>query len=162
MKEGINLSPRSQDAAQLIDALWAAHRGGRNDLHASVAALTTHHVATVREEALGLLLVIWRDVRYRPLAARAMLEDDDAGVRGRAALGLGAASTARTRSEDIRLLLRMLRDDNEEADTRRAAYEGLLILCGRKTFPSYLTPFDARRDTDPEFISELERGIQPT
>jgi|SRR5215213_10986028 len=152
-----DLDPIGKTGAQLIDAIWAAYRADQRDSHGQVSLLLEHDDPVVREEAISLLLIKWRDGRYRD-AARAMLDrDSDFGVRAQAALGLAAVSTEATREEDLAILLNLLRDPGEEAETRSAAYDALLILGKRQDFPSSRSEFDPDRDIDWEWLSTLER-----
>ena len=139
-----------------MDVIWEAYHEDRRDLHAAVATLLEHDDPVVREEALSLLLVKWVDVRYRARAAIALIDDADFGVRGRAAIGLASVSSAETRKEDIKLLLRTLRDEEEEVETRRASYEALLIITESEHFPIHRRDFDPKKDVDWHWVSQLE------
>jgi HEAT repeat protein len=152
-----DLAAGDKPASQLIDAIWAARQGGRMDLHPAVAALLEHEDPIVREEALSLLLVKWSLRQYRPKAAAMLLQDEDFGVRGRAAIGLAAVSDPSTRREDVAVLVRTLKDADEDMETRRASYEALLLMTNRDEFPSYSKAFVPERDVDWGLIETLRK-----
>ena len=142
------------DSADLVDALWALRRSNDKSRHEEVAVLAQRGDDIVREEALSLLLTQWRDSRYRHLAIEALESDPDPGVRGLAALGLGAAMTDRTREEDVAMLKRTLFDNKEDPNVRRSCYEALCILA-EKAVPVVNAPFDPGRDVDAEWVRQL-------
>jgi len=156
MTQQNELSPTGKTGAQLVDAIWAAFRAGRTDLHQQVALLLHHDDPVVREEAISLLLIKWKDARYRATALNVLDHDEDFGVRGQAALGLALISTAATRGDDLSILAQVLRNPEEDTETRRAAYEALLILDRREDFPSSTKGFDPDRDVDWKWLSTLE------
>jgi hypothetical protein len=88
----IDLSP-NRAPADLVEAIYAARREDRPDLQPQVERLTQHSSPTVREEAAALLLVRWHCVDFREEARRLLIEDLDAGVRARVALGLAMISS---------------------------------------------------------------------
>jgi len=119
-----------------------------------VANLLDHEDPVVREEALSLLLVKWKQHDYRPKAVAAIREDVDFGVRATAAYGIVSVSTAKSRQEDTRLLLFLLSDEDEELGVRQAAYESLLIMFGRRDFPSG-KGMNLQSDVDWEWVRSL-------
>src|ERR1700741_2539767 len=151
-----DLSAHHRTGAQLIDAIWQAYREGRRDLQDRIASLLEHDDPVVREEAIGLLLVRWADVRYRARALSLLASDTDFGVRSSAVMGLASVSTPATRKEDLQFLLQVLRDPAEDLSTRRAAYDWLLLLGGRRDFPSLQRNFDPERDVDWEWLATLD------
>lgn len=147
-----DLNPAFRDDPELIDNLWRARREGRRDLHAAVAALLGYEDPVVREDAVWLLCITWADGRYRDRLTALLGEDDDFGVRGRAAFALACVSGPETRGEDVAILSGMLRDPSEDRLARRAAHEGLLLLGGRRDFPAR---FDPDRDVDWDWVAGL-------
>ncbi len=122
----------------------------------ALRALLAHAAPEVRAEALGALFVVGRMHRWRAAAAMLLREDADVYVRSKAALALAATSEPDTRASDIRCLSAVVRDEREDAEVRRTAYEGLLVMFRRPDFPSDLRPFDPRRDVDWSWVAELE------
>lgn len=129
-----NLSP-ARPASELIDAVWQARREERRDLLPALVQLLQHESPTLREEVVSLLLVRWRERSLRTLAIDVLENDDDFGVRSRAAYGLSLISSASTRQEDIGLLRILLADPNEDAYVRRACFDGLCQITGRPLPP---------------------------
>jgi len=154
-----DLDPNTRSGAQLIDAMWRAFREGRSDAVARVGALVTHPSAVVRESAFALLLTHWKAAAFRPQALAALTTDEDGGVRATAVLGLASISGAATRDQDVRTLIEVLRNEREEEQPRRMAYEALLILDGRRDFPTYRRGFVPDRDFDWDFVRTI--GSEP-
>jgi hypothetical protein len=125
----INLSG-SNDPGSLIDAIFAARRLGRKDLRPQLELLLDHGEPMVREEAVGLLLTKWRTHSLRDKATELLLNDPDAGVRARVAIGLAAVTSAKTRSEDAELLARLFADLTLPGNLRQACFEALSLMAG--------------------------------
>lgn len=148
-----DLSPE-RSPADLVDALWRVRREQRKDLVSQVRGLARHPSPTVREEVVSLLAVKWQDHETRQLLLELLRADDDFGVRSRAAYALAAISSERTRAEDIRLLRRMILDQDEDRLVRAAAYEGLALVAGRTMSPLD-DNVDVGRDLDLEWVRTL-------
>lgn len=146
----------TRSSGDLIDAMYAAVKQDRRDLHAAVARLIGHDSPVVRETVISVLLAKWRDDRYRNLAVHALTTDPEFGVRCTAAIGLGGISSASTRSEDILLLAHVLRAEHIDIEVRRSAYEGLFLIDGREDFLSYRKTFVPDRDVDFPWLERLE------
>lgn len=154
----IDLTPE-RSAPDLVDALWHARRDGRRDLAAQVRALTHHLSPTVREEALSLIAVKWMDREARHLVVEALQQDDDFGVRSRAAGALAALSDDRTREEDVRILMTVVLNDLDHPMVRASAYEALSALHGRE-HPTLADDVDIDRDLDLTWVRLLAPGGQ--
>ena len=57
------------------------------------------------------------------------------------------------------LLLRALRNEHEQNEVRRAAYESLLLLYEREDFPDSLVEFDPAEDVDWLWIKQVEAKL---
>ena len=143
----IDLSPQ-RAPADLIDALYQARRDNRRDLSGVAAALLDHDDAIVREEAISLLLTKWEVHELRHRVQRMLLDDEDAGVRARAALGLASIATPQTRQEDAALLADVFREPASTFELQCACVEALSLMVGR--------PFVAERDdVGPKAVEQL-------
>lgn len=151
-----DLSPAGKPGSALINAIWTAYREDRRDLHAAILRLIDYEDPVVREEAISLLYVRWSDKKSRVRLVTVLRDDDDFGVRTRAAFALACISDHATRAEDVSILSRLLRDRAEDPETRRAAYEGLLLIAGRHDFPEKTSHFDPERDVDWGWVAQLE------
>lgn len=100
-------------------------RGNRRELRPEVVRLLSHHDPIVREEALSLLFVKWKDVSLRDRLIHILQNDPDAGVRSRAAGAIPAVSAPGTRREDKQMLREILLNPAEDDSVRRACYESL-------------------------------------
>lgn len=144
-----------REPEQLLAMLEEVRRLDRRDLRDEVVALLNHEDPVVREEALSLLLVTWRERLARPVALKALESPaEDFGVRGLAAIGLASTSSPATRSEDIKTLLGRALDRTEDSGVRRAAYEALLLMHGRPPPPTN-RPFSVDADADSQWLAEL-------
>jgi hypothetical protein len=155
-----DLDPTTNSTAELINNLGRTAREGRRDLSEQVGALTEHEDPLVREEALGALLLAFRDASQRWRAVSAVKEDTDFGVRAQAALSLSSVSTNATRDEDARLLIDRLLDEMEHLSTRRSAYDALLLLYGRREFPTRSRSLDLTREVDWAWIQMLREQLE--
>ena len=125
------------DPDELLQLLGRVDKSDRAALHDAVKQLLEHEDEDVRNEALRVAAVYWTlaDVREKSIE---MLEFDiEPSVRSTAAYAIAALAKESTRLADTGLLLGVLRNDAEDEDVRRAAYEGLLLLHGRKDFPPF-------------------------
>lgn len=143
----IDLSP-DRDPGDLVDALYAARKAGREDLRDQVEQLTEHSSPTVREEAAALLLVRWRCASFRDQARRLLTRDSDPGVRARVAFGLATISTGTQRVADAQLLAEVFAAENSEAQLKCACFEALRWMVG---WPA-IVELD---DTDQEAVTAL-------
>jgi hypothetical protein len=150
-----DLAPLFRSSAELIDAIWQAFRDDRRDLQEAIAQLTEHEDPLVREEAIGLLLTKWRVISERRRAVEALPRDPDFGVRAAAAYGLAAVSTVATKQADVCLLLERLLTPSEMPNTKQASYEALLIMFGRRDFPSATRGIELERDVDWPWVRQL-------
>jgi HEAT repeat protein len=123
------------DPDDLLQLLGRVEKSDRAVLHDAVKKLLEHEDEDIREEALRVAAIHWTlgDVREKSIE---MLQfDDEPSVRRTAAYAIAALAKEATRLADTKLLLGVLRNSSEEEEVRRAAYEGLLLLHGRKELP---------------------------
>jgi HEAT repeat protein len=120
----IDLSPW-RDAPDLIDAIWEARRAGRRDLKPAIAELLEHEDSTVREEALSLLFVKWRDSTLSDKLLQMIESDPDFGVRARAAGALVQLDDNDSRQLAKSILSGIVLDREDDPIVRKAAYEAL-------------------------------------
>ena len=151
----------------LLQALYELGRQTRGrqagiDLVRAVAPLLEHEDEDIRQEALRLLLVQWKEPGFRRNAVEMLLGDPSEAVRGTAAFGIASVSTPVTRREDARALLEQVRGEAIPLHVRGAAYEGLLIMHRRPEFPPGTREVDPSVDFDWGWIRELERNVSET
>ena len=79
-----------------------------------------------------------------------------------AAYGVAATSRPETLQEDVGALLEVLLDEARPREVRGAAYDALLILHRRTSFPSKRRSFEPERDVDWDWITELKREVHLT
>jgi HEAT repeat protein len=150
------------DPEDLLRALGAVTREQFHELGDAVARLADHHDPDVREEALRIAAVLWKDAAVRPNVVTALRTDSEAAVRSTAAYGLAALSRPETRSQDLRLLLEIVVDEDQDVSVRMSAYDGLLILHRRPSFPSLDRDANPRTDIDWSWIAELQKQTSST
>lgn len=122
---------------------------------AEIVDLLHHPDVDVRVAAMSALFVTGKVGAHRGLALRALSRAKDETERAKAAMAISATSDADTRTEDIALLIRALRNELETSEVRRSAYEALLLLHGRDDFPDSLKDFDPAVDVDWIWIDTL-------
>jgi HEAT repeat protein len=144
------------DPDELLQALYQLDRKPDPDLRESVAQLLRHDDDDVREEALRILLTRWKDQEFRGYAISALQQDPAASVRSAAAFAIASTSQSGTRAEDIKALVTILLDEDEDLDVRAAAYDALLILHRRPTFPTKKRTFNPAADVDWPWIATLQ------
>lgn len=149
----IDLSP-GRSPADLIDAIWATRRADRRDLLPSLIELLGHKEPTVREEAVSLVFVKWKEASERKLLENIIRDDSDEGVRARALGALAIMSEPATRSRDIETLRALVLDRQEAEQVRKAAYEALALLIRHR--PS---PIDDSTDIDEDLDLEWVRSL---
>lgn len=145
------------DTDALLDALISLGDEQKDDLLPYVEQLLAHGDPDVREEAARKVFVHWRVSGQRSRAIQMALRDPADDVRTTAVFGIAALSGPGTISEDTQVLIRLLRDTDEDAELRRAAYESLLLIHGTRPIPPVNRSLDFERDVDWQWISALEK-----
>jgi hypothetical protein len=153
------LDPR-RNPIELIRAIGLVSDEQKGELRDQLFRLCHHRDPDVREEALRLLTVKWRDVGAHSEALDALREDPSDGVRANAAYGVAATVTDATRREGVNRLLHVLLDEQEDLEVRAAAYDGLLLIYGRPNFPSMKRDFDPAADVQWDWIREIQQRTQ--
>jgi HEAT repeat protein len=123
------------DPDELLQLLGRLEKADRAVLHDAVKNLLEHEDEDVREEALRVAAIHWTLGDTREKSMEMLQFDDEPSVRRTAAYALAALAKESTRLADTELLLDVLRNSSEHEDVRRAAYEALLLLHGRRDFP---------------------------
>lgn len=152
---------KHQDAVALIRALGQLTEDDRSETRSQVFGLCRHQDADVRDEALRVLAVQWKDWSAHGLAVNALRSDPSWEVSSTGAYGVAATSRPETRKEDLTALLDVLVDAARPREVRGAAYDALLILCRRPSFPSKTRPFEPERDVDWDWIMKVEQEVRP-
>lgn len=148
------------DEEDLLDALGRIDRSQQQELLGPVEALASHAESDIRQEALRVLFVLWKVRDLHSLAVDVLLHDSDPEVRAAASYGLASISSRQTRNEDVRLLLRMLEDEEQPEFVRRTVYDGLLILFHRPAFPTMQREFLPMVDVDWSWIESIKCEIR--
>jgi len=117
--------------------------------------LLEHPDPDVREEALRVLFILWKAKDLHRRAVDALLHDEDPDVRAAAGYAVAASSSPLTRREDIATLVATVRNTEEAPFVRASAYDGLLILHERNSFPDMRRAFRPERDVDWSWIERL-------
>lgn len=123
------------DPDELLQLLGRVEKSDRAALSVAVKTLLEHEDEDVREEALRIAAVHWALPELREKAVEMFRFDDEPSVRRTAAYAIASLAKESTRTADTGLLLDALRNSFEQEEVRRAAYESLLLLYGRKEFP---------------------------
>lgn len=160
---GADLQPW-RDPDELLDAL---HKLGEQttglavavDVSSAVAALLQHEDEDLRQEALRLILVQWRDHRLRSEALGVLRLDPSEAVRATAAFGIAAVSRLDTRREDVSAFLEVLLDESQPKHLRGAAYEALLIIHRKTDFPPLTREIKLMVDIDWDWIRKLQAEV---
>lgn len=153
-----NLS-RRQDPVDLIKALGKLTKEDRTETRAQVFELCRHYDEDVRDEALRVLAVQWKDWSAHGLSVNALRSDLSPQVSSTGAYGVAATSRPETRQEDLIALLEVLLDDARASEVRGAAYDAILILYRRPSFPTKARPFEPEKDVDWDWIRQLQREV---
>jgi hypothetical protein len=124
-----------KDPDELLKVLGRVEKSDRALLHGAVKQLLEHEDEDIREEALRIVAVHWTLADVRAKAIEMLQIDDEPSVRRTAAYAVASLAKDTTRDSDTQLLLDVLRNDSEQEEVRRAAYEALLLLHGRDEFP---------------------------
>ncbi len=148
------------DPDDVLEALYELAEQTRgqavpSELISAVTTLLDHEDEDIRQEALRLLLVQWKDRSQRDRGIALLRLDPSEAVRGTAAFGLASLSTVETRHDDARTLLSVLLDEAQPVHVRGAAYDALLIIHRRKEFPPMTRDLDLTVDIDWEWIKRL-------
>ncbi len=98
------------------------------DAEPQVVQCLKHPDPNVRYTAVNVLALHWMSREHIGTLQRMLFEDDDADVRGVAAAGLGAILDGSRDVRTTRLLIRKLRDLEENRLVREAAYEALVAV----------------------------------
>lgn len=145
---------------ELIRSLGRLGRSADNEVRRAVLGLLHHDDPYVRDEAMRVFFVQWKDRQHRQHVAEAFTHDPDSDVRCTAAFGIAATSTAETHPDDVRLLLDSLRDETVDADVRAASYDALLIIYRLPAFPTKKREFDPSRDVDWRWIEQIRSEVR--
>lgn len=142
------------DPDELLSTLYEIDQFIPN-LREPIAALLEHQDADVRAEVVRILVRRWKDDIARPIAFQLLEEDPDDEVREAAAYAIAATSNSESREADTLALLSRVKDPAESPRARAAAYDGLLIIHRRASFPTKRRAFDAKADIDWDWIATL-------
>lgn len=96
------------------------------DAEPQVAQYLAHPNENVRYTAVNVLALHWKSPEHIATLQRMLFEDADSDVRRVAATGLGAILKGSRDVRTSRLLIRRLRDSDENRFVREAAYEALV------------------------------------
>jgi HEAT repeat protein len=143
------------DPDELLQLLGRVEKSDRAVLHDAVVKLLEHEDEDVREEALRVAAIRWTLADVRDKSLEMLESDDEPAVRRTAAYAIAALATESTRQEDTGRLLEILRNSSEQEEVRRAAYEGLLLLHGRKEFPPMNREIPANKLLQDPWLQEL-------
>jgi HEAT repeat protein len=146
-----------QDPDRILEALGNVSKGDVENLASAIAGLLDHEDADVREEAARALFVVGKNSEYRSQAMDLLRYDLDVAVRSAAAYGAAATSSPATRDGDVEVLVSIIRDNNENVEVRRSAYEALLILFRRTSFPAMNQVFNPLQDIDWQWLDSVSR-----
>lgn len=156
--------PSWGDPDDLLESLYALGEQTRRqpastELTSAVAALLDHEDEDIRQEALRLLLVQWKAHQLHSEGLRLLRRDPSEDVRGTAAYGIASICADDRRPDDVRTLLEILLDESEAVHVRGAAYDALLIIHRRTTFPPMSRDLDPASDVDWEWVKTLQGEI---
>lgn len=149
-----DLSPW-RDSDEILRHLGNIAKEEVTDLAPALVALLDHEDPDVREEAAQALFVVGKHREHRARAVELLKHDSDVAVRCTAAYGVAATSSDDSRRSDIGLLATIVRDDTQDTELRRSAYEALLIIFRRPRFPSMTGPFNPVVDVDWDWLDQL-------
>ncbi len=149
-----------REPLDLIAALVDLPREQLSDLRESLHQLIHHADRDVRTHAVRRLFVHLKDREFHHDALDLLLHDPDSHVRRVAAFAVASTSSEESRVEDIRSLLHTLCNEDEERAVRGAAYEGLLLINGRRDFPPVKRDIDFLRDVDWDWVAKLRSGAR--
>lgn len=144
------------DPLDIIDALIGLRREELNDLRDKLRNLLQHDDPDVRVHAVRRLFVHLEDTEYRGHAIAAVRSDPEPSVRRAAAFAVASTSSAESQIDDQRVLLHVLLNEDETSFVRGAAYEGLLLMHGRRDFPPVNREIDFLRDIDWQWVGSLQ------
>jgi HEAT repeat protein len=145
-----------RETDEILQALGGVQKNEVEHLAEALALLLEHEDADVRDEAARALFVAGKNTEHRTHAVELLRHDPEVAVRCTAAYGVASTSTPATRQADVELLAGVVRDDNEHVEARRSAYEALLILFRRPTFPAMNRPFNPGQDVDWKWLAGLK------
>ncbi len=144
-----------QDPDDILEALGRVANDDVEHLASALAGLLDHEDGDVREEAARALFVGGKNAEHRAQALELVRRDPEVAVRSTAAYGIAATSNPATSDSDSALLASLVRDENENAEVRRSAYEALLILFRRPTFPAMNRAFNPAQDVDWKWLNSV-------
>jgi HEAT repeat protein len=143
------------DPDELLQLLGRIEKADRAVLHDAVKKLLDHEDEDIREEALRVAAIHWTLQDVREKSVEMLQFDNEPSVRRTAAYAIAALANESTRLADTKLLLDVLRNSTEPEEVRRAAYEGLLLLHGRKEFPPMNREVSASTLMEDPWLREL-------
>jgi hypothetical protein len=146
---------RWNDPDHLLEAIVRLRREDLPGFRTELRSLLDHEDPDVREHALRRLAMHLKDVECHEKAVE-LLRDPEPNLRRAAAHAVTSTSTSASRDADTRELLAMLNETDAPGEVRRAAYESLLLLHGRKDLPAGNRPLDLQRDVDWRWIQQLQ------
>lgn len=147
------------DPEDLLRSIVAVDRDEISTLADELAALVLHDDPDVREEAIRKLYTQGKNRSGRDLLLNVLRHDESTAVRETAALAIAATSSGCSRVEDARQLVRLLLDNDAPEELRGAAYEALLVLYGRRDFPSLKREVDLKTDVDWTWVRALDSTL---
>lgn len=147
------LSPYSEPDA-LLEALYSLE-GPVAELRDTLMKLLEHEDPDVRAEVIRVIIRRWKDAEARPLAFQLLRNDDDVEVRAAAAYAIAGSGSDCSRDQDTRALRGALRDESEALSVRAAAYDSLLIIHRKASFPTKTRHFDPANDVDWGWVDSL-------
>jgi hypothetical protein len=143
------------DPDELLQLLGRVEKSDRAGLQEAVKTLLEHEDEDVREEALRVAAISWTLDELHEKSMEMLRFDDEPSVRRTAAYAIAALAKESSRLADTELLLDVLRNSSEQEEVRRAAYEGLLLIHGRKNFPPMNRDVSARSLMQDPWLREL-------
>lgn len=123
------------DPDELLELLGRVEKSDRVVLRDAVRTLLDHEDEDIREEALRIAAIHWAMTEITEKSIEMLQFDEESSVRRTAAYAVAALTTDGNRHASTQLLLNVLRNESEEEEVRRAAYESLLLMYSRKAFP---------------------------
>jgi hypothetical protein len=145
-----------RDPQELVAILGRLGKRPTAELKAAVQLLIQHGEPDVRSESLRVGLVQWKEREYRGAAMAALFRDPDADVRCTAAFGIAAVSSTESRREDQRVLLSIVFDGEEDDIVRLSAYDALLLIHKRPSFPPANRDPSLAVDLDWQWLNALK------